>query len=147
MSTAVSYQVFLRHFGKRRQDANLVASGYQVDSKVVMEERRTAHRYKIAVAVVVRRQSKAMASEFVLAETVDVSTRGIYFTSNQRLAVGVRVRLSLTLPLQATDSNWLVVDAKARVIRVEENSYNVAGRVGIAAVIDNYKIIPPKPAA
>ena len=88
-----------------------------------------------------------MASEFVLAETVDVSTRGIYFTSNQRLAVGVRVRLSLTLPLQATDSNWLVVDAKARVIRVEENSYNVAGRVGIAAVIDNYKIIPPKPAA
>jgi hypothetical protein len=86
-------------------------------------------------------------SEFVLAETLDVSTRGIYFTSNQRLAVGTRVRLSHTLPLQANDSSWLVVDAKARVIRVEENPDHVAGRVGIAAMIDNYKIIPPKPAA
>ena len=115
--------------------------------KVVMEERRTVHRYKISVAVTVRRQSRAMASEFVLAETLDVSTRGIYFTTNQRLAVGTRVRLSLTLPLQTTDSSWLVVDAKARVIRVEESPDKVAGRVGIAAVIDNYKIIPPKPAA
>jgi hypothetical protein len=111
-----------------------------------MEERRTAHRYKISVAVAVRHRSKAMASEFVLAETLDVSTRGIYFTSNQRLAVGTRVRLSLTLPLQAADSSWLVVDAKARVVRVEENPQNVAGRVGIAAVIDNFNIIPPKPA-
>lgn len=112
----------------------------------VMEERRTARRFKISVAVVVWRKSKVMTSEFVLAETLDVSTRGIYFTSDKRLAVGTRVRLSLTLPLQATDNSWLVVDAKARVVRVEENPGNVAGRVGIAAVIDNYNIIPPKAA-
>ncbi len=112
-----------------------------------MEERRTAQRYKISAAVLVRRQSKAMASEFVHAETHDVSTRGIFFTSNQRFAVGARVGLSLTIPLQTTDRSQLVVDAKAKVMRVEEDPDNAAGRVGIAAVIDSYDIVPPKSAA
>ena len=42
-----------------------------------MEERRTAHRYKVSAAVVVRSQSKGMASEFVHAKTRDVSSRGL----------------------------------------------------------------------
>lgn len=112
-----------------------------------MEERRTAQRYKISAAVVARCLSKAMASLFVHAETHDVSTRGIFFTSNQRFAVGTRVGLSLTTPLQATDRCQLVVDAKAKVMRVEENSDNADGRVGIAAVIDSYDIVQRKSAA
>ena len=112
-----------------------------------MDDRRTAQRYKISAAVVVRCQSTAMASEFIHAETHDVSTRGIFFTSNQRFAVGTRVGLSLTIPLQATDRSQLVVHAKAKVMRVEENSDNAAGRVGIAAVIDSYDIVQPKSAA
>jgi len=112
-----------------------------------MEERCTAHRYKISVAVVVWRQSKAMASEIVHAKTRDVSTRGLYFTSNQRFAVGTRVGLSLTLSLQATDGSRVAVDAKAKVVRVEEIPDNAAGCVGIAAVIDSYNIVRPKSAA
>jgi len=112
-----------------------------------MEERRTVHRYKISVAVVVWSQSKAMASEVVHAKTRDVSTRGLYFTSNQRFAVGTRVGLSLTLPLQVTDGSRVAVDVKAKVVRVEESPDNAAGRVGIAAVIDSYNIVRPKSAA
>jgi hypothetical protein len=121
--------------------------GTKLARKVAMEERRTAQRYKISAAVVVRCQSTAMASEFIHAETHDVSTRGIFFTSNQRFAVGTRVGLSLTIPLQATDRSQLVVDAKAKVMRVEENPDNAIGRVGIAAVIDTYDIVQPKSAA
>ena len=112
-----------------------------------MEERRTAHRYKMSAAVVVRHQSKVMASEFVHAKTRDVSARGLYFISNLRFAVGARVGLSLTLPLQATDGSRVAVDAKAKVVRVEENPDNGAGRVGIAAVIDSYNIVRSKSAA
>ena len=110
-----------------------------------MEERRTAHRYKLSVAVVVWRLSKAIASDPVHAKTRDVSTRGLHFTSSQRLAVGTRVGLSLTL--QATNSIWVVVDAKAKVVRVEKYPNDVTGRVGIAAVIDSYNIVRPQSAA
>jgi hypothetical protein len=44
-----------------------------------MEERRTAHRHKMSVAVVVRRRPNATASEFVHAKTRDVSTGGLIF--------------------------------------------------------------------
>jgi hypothetical protein len=88
-----------------------------------------------------------MKSEFVHGKTHDVSTRGLYFTSTQRLAVGTRIGLSLTLPLDATDGSRVLVDAKAKVVRVEENPDNGAGRVGIAAVIDSYNIVGPKSAA
>jgi len=121
--------------------------GTKLAQRVAMEERRTVHRYKISVAVVVWRQFKAMASEVVHAKTRDVSTRGLYFTSNRRFAVGTRVGLSLTLPLQVTDGSRVAVDVKAKVVRVEENPDNAAGRVGIAVVIDSYNIVRPKSAA
>jgi hypothetical protein len=112
-----------------------------------MKERRTAHRYIVPVAVVVRLLSKAMTSKFVHGKTHDVSTRGLYFTSSRRLAVGTRIGLSLTLPLDASDGSRVLVDAEAKVLRVEENPDNIAGRVGIAAVIDSYNIVRPKSAA
>jgi hypothetical protein len=112
-----------------------------------MKERRTTRRYKISVAVVVRRLSNAMASEFVQGKTHDLSTRGLYFTSNQRFAFGTRIGLSLTLPLDATDGSRVFVDAKGKVLRVEEKPDNVSGHVGIAAVIDSYNIVRPKSAA
>jgi len=112
-----------------------------------MEERRTARRYKIPVEVIVRLQPNARASESVHAQTCDVSTRGLYFTSNQRLAVGTRIGLSLTLPLDATEASRVVVDAKAKVVRAEENPDSVVGRFGIAAVIDSYNNVRLRSAA
>ena len=113
-----------------------------------MAQRRAAHRYQVSAAVVVRRQSKGMVLEFVHALTRDVSTRGIYFTSNQRFAVGMRVGLFLTLPLplKVPNCSQLVVNVKATVVRMDENSDTLAGRVGIAAVIDSYDMVQPKSA-
>lgn len=111
-----------------------------------MAERRAAHRYPISAAVVVRRRSKDMSLEFVHAVTRDVSTQGIYFTSNQPFAVGTRIGLLLTFPLQVSNSSQVVVKAEAIVVRMEENSDNVAERLGIAAVIDSYDIVKPKSA-
>jgi c-di-GMP-binding flagellar brake protein YcgR len=111
-----------------------------------MEERRALHRYKIPVAVEVRRRSKGTDSELIQGETRDVSTGGLYLKSNQQLAVGTQIALSLTLPV-STGGTGAVVDCKAKVVRVEENPDALNGRFGIAVVINSYNFVRPKSAS
>jgi c-di-GMP-binding flagellar brake protein YcgR len=111
-----------------------------------MEERRMAHRYKIPVAVEVRRRSEAKESEFIHMRTYDVSSGGLYLKSNQRIEVGTQIALSLTLSLP-NNGIGAVVDCKAKVVRVEENPEALTGRFGIAVVIDSYNFVRPKSAS
>ena len=106
-----------------------------------MVERRGAQRFKIPVAVEVRHGSKATETEFIHGKTLDVSSGGVYLRSDQRLAVGTQVALSLTLPTSAFGA---IVDCKAKVVRVEENSNSNGGRFGIAIAIDAYNFVRPK---
>lgn len=103
-----------------------------------MLERRAAQRFNLPVAVEVRHGSMASESEFLHAKTQDVSSGGLYLKSDQRLAVGSRIAVSLTLP---AIGNGAVVDCKAKVVRVEENPKAIAGRFGIAIMIDSYNFI------
>jgi c-di-GMP-binding flagellar brake protein YcgR len=111
-----------------------------------MEERRTLHRYKIPVAVEIRRRSKATDSELIQGETRDVSTGGLYLKSDQQLAVGTRIALSLTLPVPSGGTG-AVIDCKAKVVRVEEIPDPMSGRFGIAVVIDSYNFVRPRSAS
>src|SRR5260370_12747542 len=111
-----------------------------------MQERRTAPRYRLSLTLEVMCVRMAKESELLHARMEDVSTRGLYFTSDQRLAVGTRFNFSLTLPTELTHESDVVVDAQARVVRVVEKPKNVVKRVGIAALIERYKIIHAKPA-
>jgi PilZ domain len=104
-----------------------------------MEERRVAHRYKLPLAVVVKRLPLDDAPGELRVTTRDVSTSGVYFTSDQRLALGIQLDLSLTLPPEVTQGSAVVIDAQARVMRVDERS-GVAERFGIAAVIDKFNV-------
>jgi c-di-GMP-binding flagellar brake protein YcgR len=106
-----------------------------------MVERRTAQRFRLPVEVEVRQEFMATKSEFIHAKTLDVSSGGLYIKSNQRLAVGTQIALSLTLP---TNGMGAIVDCKARVVRVEENPNVMAGHFGIAFVIDSYNFVRPK---
>ena len=106
-----------------------------------MVERRAAQRFKIPVTVEVRFGSEATESEFMHAKTLDVSSGGLYLKSNQRLAVGSRIALSLTLP---TNGSGAIVDCKAKVVRLEENPNAMAGRFGIAIMIESYNFIRAK---
>src|ERR1700674_1536642 len=111
-----------------------------------MQERRAAHRYRLPLMVEFRRVPMAKESELLHARMEDVSTHGLYFISDQRLAVGTRFNLSLTLPREITYDSDVVIDAQARVVRVVEKPENVVKRVGIAALIERYNIIQAKPA-
>jgi hypothetical protein len=105
-----------------------------------MEERRVAHRYKLPLAVVVKRLPLHAAPGEIHVTTRDVSASGVYFTSHERLAVGIKLDLSLTLPPEVTQGSAVVIDAQARVMRVDERSTGVEDRFGIAAIIDKFNV-------
>ena len=105
-----------------------------------MEERRIAHRYKLPLPVIVKRLPLDAAPGEIHVTTRDVSTSGVYFTSDQPLSVGVKLDLSLTLPSEITQGSAVVIDAQARVMRVDECPADVRGRFGIAAIIDRFNV-------
>jgi hypothetical protein len=72
--------------------------------------------------------------------TRDVSTSGVYFTSDEPLALGIKLDLSLTLPPEVTQGSAVVIDAQARVMRVDERPSGADDRFGIAAVIDRFNV-------
>jgi PilZ domain len=105
-----------------------------------MEERRVAHRYKLPLPVIVKLLQSAAAPGELRATTRDVSTSGVYFTSDERLTVGIKLDLSLTLPPEVTQGSAVIVDAQARVMRVDEQPAGAADRFGIAAIIDRFNV-------
>ena len=105
-----------------------------------MEERRVAHRYRLPLPVTVKRLPLDAAPGEIRVTTRDVSTSGVYFTSDQRLSVGVKLDLSLTLPPEVTQGSAVVIDAQARVMRVDERPTDALHRFGIAAIIDRFNV-------
>ena len=98
-----------------------------------MEERRVAYRYKLPLAVVVKRLPLAAATDEMHVTSRDISTTGVYFTSSERLAVGVKLDLSFTLPPEVTQGSAVVIDAQARVMRVDDQPTAVDLRNGVRA--------------
>ena len=105
-----------------------------------MEERRLAHRYKMPLPISVRMLSSHAAPGELRVTTRDVSTSGIYFTSDEALPVGVKLDLSLTLPNEIANGSTVVIDAQARVLRVDEHPGGAADRFGIAATIERLNV-------
>lgn len=105
-----------------------------------MEERRVAHRYRVPLPISIRLlQSGPTPGEFHVI-TRDVSTGGIYFTTDQPLAIGARLDLSLTFPAEVANGSAVVVDAQARVLRVDERQAGDSSRFGVAAAIDRLNV-------
>jgi hypothetical protein len=105
-----------------------------------MEERRIAHRYKLPLPVVVKCLPLREGSDALHATTRDVSTSGVYFTSDERLSIGSRLDLSLTLPPEVTQGSTVVIDARAKVLRVDERPTGFLNHFGIAAAIDRFNV-------
>ena len=98
-----------------------------------MEERRTAHRYKLALEI--RLQPELKQFQPVSGLTWDISTRGFFFGTSQRLTVGMKMWFSIVLPpFEATN---VLISGSARVVRVEE--LIDVEQQGIGVVIEGYK--------
>lgn len=76
----------------------------------------------------------------LLAETQNVSARGVFFYLDRPLAEGSPIEVTLTFPPSVTLTDSLRVRFTARVVRVEAPL--PAFRIGVAAFIEQYEFLP-----
>ncbi|MGA6980154.1 MAG: PilZ domain-containing protein [Candidatus Sulfotelmatobacter sp.] len=92
--------------------------------------------------VAARQPAKVQASSGraeITAEIRDVSTNGVFFYTDSRIAVGSEVEMVLILPPELTSGAKSWVCCHARVVRVEQGSGNT---FGLAAEIQRVDVLP-----
>ena len=82
-------------------------------------ERRGSSRFPIERAVRFKVMSRRNEVEPGRGQTVNMSSTGVLFTTDQELTPGRRVELSISWPAQLNDSCPLKLVAKGRVVRTE----------------------------
>ena len=107
-----------------------------------VRERRAAQRYGLNVPIVVRRAPTSGETEVLYGKTHNISTRGIYFTTDQPLAVDEMLDFSLTFPGLA-EGTHVVVTGWARVLRLVQKP-TISEPIGIAAVINSFHVVQPE---
>jgi hypothetical protein len=105
------------------------------------DERRQARRYDVSLPIVMNVPSGAEAVERN-GQTRDISTRGLYFVTQDELAPGTEFELSLTLP-----AGDVFIRARGRVIRVERGKGAHGPSIGVAATMESYDIVRADAAA
>jgi hypothetical protein len=104
----------------------------------VQEEKRATRRFALRLPVSVNQSETAMQRES--AQTRDVSARGICFYLDAAVEAGSPIEFTLTLPPEITLTESIQVRCKGRVVRVDGG--NPAGKLAVAAVIDEYEFLP-----
>ena len=100
------------------------------------QEKRSVRRFALRVPVSVDNGGTQPKT----AELRDVSARGICFYLESAVAQGASIGFTLTLPPEITLTESIRVKCKGRVVRVEDT--NNAGKVTVAAVIEEYEFLP-----
>lgn len=109
-----------------------------------MRERRTAQRYRLALPILIFRLPRAKDTDPVRGKTRDISTHGLYFTTERKLTRGAKLNFSLTLPREITSGTQVSITAEATIVRVEKKkAEDDIERVGVAAMIERFEIIRP----
>jgi len=104
------------------------------------QEKRGARRFALRVPVSVDRNLNNGNAHRESADLRDVSARGICFYLDSAIAQGAPIGFTLTLPPEITLTESIRVQCKGRVVRVEDGP--TAGKVRVAAVIEEYEFLP-----
>jgi hypothetical protein len=105
-------------------------------------ERRARQRYRLNLSVVLRRVRTVRDKDTLNGKTSNISTEGMYFTTDRHLAVNEVVDFSLTFA-RLVGGTDVVVSGRARVPRSEPRRETISERVGVAAVIQDFHILRP----
>jgi len=107
-----------------------------------MNERRAADRYKLPLVGVVSGAPSLNESDLVYANVRDVSTRGVYFTTDRHIPIGASFAFSFNLPTEVTEGSDVSIETRARVVRIAGEPGNALKPIGVAAVFEKYRINP-----
>ena len=105
-----------------------------------VKERRATSRYNLALPVEISLALIPTAARSILVKTRDISTQGFYFNIAQKVTVGTKFEFSIALPIEITGATQAYISGTARVVRVEETDESYAGRLGVGALIEKYRI-------
>ncbi len=100
-------------------------------------ERRTSRRFNMNLPVTLNVPGQKEVPLRV-AETRDISFRGLYFILDSGQNVGGAIEFVLTLPKEITMAGDVRIRCFGEVVRVDDND----GRRGIAAKIERYEFLP-----
>lgn len=106
--------------------------------EVQQAEKRATRRFALRLPVSVNFATNTGAP--LAAQTRDVSARGICFYLESAISQGSSIGFTLTLPPEITLTESIRVQCKGRVVRVEDARAD--GKVGVAAVIEEYEFLP-----
>ncbi|HUA02233.1 MAG TPA: PilZ domain-containing protein [Candidatus Aquilonibacter sp.] len=73
-------------------------------------------------------------------KALNLSERGLFFTSREKLQIGAPLEIYLTIPRELTGRGPEPVRCKARVVHVDE-LYPQQGVDGIGAIVDRYEAV------
>lgn len=99
------------------------------------QDKRSTRRFPLRLPVDVTGGNVEAAH----AETRDVSARGICFYIDQGLTKGSAIDFTLTLPPEVTLTESIKVRCRGKVVRTQDSA--PAGKVAVAAVIDEYEFL------
>lgn len=111
----------------------------QTEGAIVSEaeqEQRNTRRFALQLPVSVKYVEGASKEQ--VAQTRDVSARGVFFYMDSNVKVGSDLEFTLTLPSEITLTDSIRVRCKGKVVRVEDRGTE---RIGVAAAIDQYDFI------
>lgn len=83
-------------------------------------ERRAADRFPIAREVRYKVMNKKNSDEIGSGQTVNMSSTGVYFTTEHILLPGRRLELAISWPAQLNNQTALKLVARGRIIRYDE---------------------------
>lgn len=73
-------------------------------------------------------------------ESVNLSERGIYFTSSQKMSIGQPLEMFFTIPRELTGRDSERVRCSARVVHVEQRTDD-RGLLGVGAAVERFEPI------
>ena len=85
-------------------------------------ERRKSSRFPIERAVLYKSLGRNPEAADGKGQTINMSSTGVLFSTNQELTPGRRIEISISWPAQLNDTCPLKLVAKGRVVRSEESS-------------------------
>ena len=103
-----------------------------------MDERRNGRRYSMRLPLEVK-MIGAGQEELLGAETLDVSSRGLFFTLDRSLAAGSSIEFVLTLPPALAGARDVRVQCAGRILRVDKSDPKT---FGVAAAIEQFEMLP-----
>jgi hypothetical protein len=103
---------------RRSEDKTMVGASVKPDK--TKDDRRSADRFPIERDVRFKILNRKMAEEVGTGKTINMSSNGVLFTTDQYLLPGRRLEISISWPAQLNSKVNLKLVARGRVVRCDE---------------------------